>query len=195
MWYGVRSAYCVLYPPPCSTTTSTTWLEFCKRVSLWSGAVEKKRGEREEKDYYMQNAALPSGANRNIHGTACFKFVDLATIWFSLFAFLFLAVFFTLCEFAQENAVISALAPNKTLIFITTLKMHRRNLSCTFCCACLLFLYFWLTMREKGANVERAFFLTYNTMMTVKLQRVTQVLFKYVCTQMLNSDTYVYTHI
>lgn len=34
----------------------------------------------ETKNTYMQNAVSPLGANRNIHGTACFKFVDLATI-------------------------------------------------------------------------------------------------------------------
>lgn len=57
----------------------------------------------------MQNTVSPSGASRNIHGTACFKFVDLATIWFSLFALLFAGVF-ALFEFAQENAVITSLA-------------------------------------------------------------------------------------
>lgn len=64
----------------------------------------------------MQNTVSPWGASGNIHGTACFRFVDLATIWFFLFAFS--TAVFTLFEFAQENAVITSLALIKTFIYM-----------------------------------------------------------------------------
>lgn len=47
------------------------------------GPLKSSRGKEkgvQERDRCVQDVKLPSGANGNIHGTTCFRFVDLAGI-------------------------------------------------------------------------------------------------------------------
>lgn len=119
----------VLYPPPTPPPSRhhhhryhhLTWI-LQERRSLKLSCWKEKEGNKRKRLLYAEcSVALRTFGN--IHGTACFKFVDLASIWFPPLplCFSFLGSVFTLLVFAQENAVITSLAPDTTLFLISTL--------------------------------------------------------------------------
>lgn len=85
MWYGIHSAYCV-----CFTPHPPTWLGFCKSASLWSWAVEKKRGERAEKRLLYSECSVALRGGREYSWRHLFQ-----VCWFSQYLISPLCFFFS----------------------------------------------------------------------------------------------------
>lgn len=95
-------------------------------VNVTGESLKPSCRKKREKDLYAKYS-VALRASRNIHGTACFKFVDLATICFFFFALLFLPVF-SHCWRLLRKMLWLPLAPIKTLIYMSVLRKNQCEL-------------------------------------------------------------------
>lgn len=111
--------------PPSQTLTLPPDLDSATELVFWSQAEEKRRGEWERKRLLYAECSVALRGQQEYSWHHLFQ-----VCWFSHYlifplCFSFLGSVFTRLVFAHENAVITSLALNKTLIFFA---MLRRNL-------------------------------------------------------------------